>query len=150
MAPRDKRDQAQMDFAALLTRHPLVVFDAVCPLCSGTVRFVLRHDRSGRFRFVSAQSALGSAILGHFGQPLICWESNVLVEGGKAFFKSEAFFRIMRALPAPWSWVGRANLLPRRFADWLYDRIARNRYSLLGRTDRCMTPPPGTESRFLG
>ena len=32
-------------------RHPLIVFDGVCVLCSGFVRMVVRLDRQSRFRF---------------------------------------------------------------------------------------------------
>ena len=119
---RQVRDHpSQTRLAAVVTRHELILFDAECALCSGFIGFVLRRDRRGRFRYVPVQSALGRAILGHFGQPLSDWESNVLVQDGKACFKSVAFFRIMGALPAPWSWLGRADLLPRSLADWLYD-----------------------------
>ena len=96
--------------------------------------------REARHRFVSVQSALGRAILAHFDLPLIDWESNVLVAAGRPTLKSEAFFQIMGGLPYPWSWVEKADFLPRVVADWLYDRIARNRYSLFGRYDSCEAP----------
>jgi predicted DCC family thiol-disulfide oxidoreductase YuxK len=40
-------------------------------------------------------------------------------------------------------------LLPRPLADWLYDRVAQNRYALFGRTDSCMIPPPEWRERFI-
>jgi predicted DCC family thiol-disulfide oxidoreductase YuxK len=40
-------------------------------------------------------------------------------------------------------------VLPRFFADRLYDVIARNRYRLFGRTDHCMVPPKHVQTRFL-
>ena len=33
--------------------------------------------------------------------------------------------------------------------DAVYDAIARRRYRLFGRYDRCMRPPPGYERRFI-
>ena len=59
---------------------------------------------------------------------------------------------------SPWperAWAGRGacfallRLLPRPLADWLYDRVAQNRYALFGRTDSCMIPPPEWRERFL-
>ena len=41
-------------------------------------------------------------------------------------------------------------LLPRPLGDWLYDRVARNRYALFGRTEHCMLPPPEWRDRFIG
>lgn len=133
----------------LFQRHRLILFDGACPLCSGFVGFVFARDRAARFRFVAVQSALGQAILAHFGQPLTDWESNVLVEDGRPYFKSRAFFRILRGLPPPWPWLAAAEASPRALNDLLYDRIARNRYALFGRSDRCMAPPADMASRFL-
>jgi predicted DCC family thiol-disulfide oxidoreductase YuxK len=39
--------------------------------------------------------------------------------------------------------------LPRPLRDWLYDRIARNRYRLFGRRDTCLVPSPDVANRFL-
>ena len=41
--------------------RPLIVFDGVCGLCSGFVRFVLRHDKRGQYRFLAAQSDLATS-----------------------------------------------------------------------------------------
>ena len=136
--------------AALFQRHRLILFDAVCPLCAGFAGLVVRWDREARYRFVSVQSDLGQAILARFGLPLVDWESNVLIADGRPSFKSEAFFGIMRGLPAPLCWAGLADVVPRVVADWIYDRIAGNRYGLFGRFDRCQLPESDGPARFLG
>ena len=133
----------------LFAAHRLVLYDGVCPLCAGFAGFVLTRDRGGHFRFVAIQSALGQAILRRFGLPPTDWESYVLVERGRPYVKSDAFFRIVGALPAPWSWLRAGGRLPPAPADWLYDRIARNRYLLFGRLDRCAVPPAGIRERVL-
>jgi predicted DCC family thiol-disulfide oxidoreductase YuxK len=40
-------------------------------------------------------------------------------------------------------------ILPLRLRDWLYDRVARNRYRLFGRRPVCMIPAPDVRARFL-
>ena len=40
-------------------------------------------------------------------------------------------------------------VLPRPVRDWLYDRVARNRYQLFGRTESCMVPTPELMRRFV-
>ena len=42
--------------------HPLVLFDGVCNLCAGVVRFVIERDREARFRFAPLQSELGRSL----------------------------------------------------------------------------------------
>ena len=46
---------------------PVVLFDGVCHLCSGTVRFLLRHDARGRLRFAPLQSDYGQRALKEAG-----------------------------------------------------------------------------------
>lgn len=43
--------------------RPVVLFDGVCNLCSATVRWIVKHDASGRFRFASLQSEAAHRLL---------------------------------------------------------------------------------------
>ena len=43
---------------------PAVLFDGVCNLCNAWVRFVIRRDPAGIFRFAAQQSPAGRAIIG--------------------------------------------------------------------------------------
>jgi predicted DCC family thiol-disulfide oxidoreductase YuxK len=40
-------------------RAPLILFDGVCNLCNAWVRFVIRRDPTGVFRFAAQQSPIG-------------------------------------------------------------------------------------------
>jgi predicted DCC family thiol-disulfide oxidoreductase YuxK len=46
-------------------------------------------------------------------------------------------------------WVRVFSVPPRPVRDWLYDRVARNRYRLFGRTETCMVPTPELMRRFV-
>ena len=127
----------------------VVLFDGVCRLCAGWVRFLLRHDRQARFLLCSIQSAEGQAILRHFGLPTERVDSMLLVEGPRAWRQSDAFLRVMRQLPGAWPLFGGLGLIPRPLRDWLYDRIAQNRYRLFGRRAHCLLPSAEQASRFL-
>ncbi len=129
---------------------PVILFDGVCNLCAGFVRFVIDRDPSGTFRFVPAQSALGTAILRDLGMSTDDYESNILIEDGHASFKSDAWFRIVARLRQPWPLMRVGRVLPRTWRDWLYDRVAANRYAWFGRRDTCLVPTPGIAARFLG
>ena len=128
---------------------PLVLFDGVCNLCSWSVQFLAPRDRAGRFWFAAVQSATGQEMLRQFGIPAADWDSFVLVEDSGVTFKSEAFFRTVRHMTFPWPLLGVGRLLPRAFGDWLYDRVARNRYAVFGKKDVCMIPRPELAARFL-
>ncbi len=124
-----------------------ILFDGVCVLCSRWVRFVAARD-GGRFRFVPVQSAYGHALAAWLGINPAAPETNAVVLGGTAWFKSDAALAVLPELPG-WRGVRGLRAAPRPLRDWAYDRIALNRYRLFGRTDACMVPPPGLARRVL-
>ena len=74
---------------------PVVVFDGKCTLCSSFAQFVLKRDRDALFRLLPAQSELGSALYRHFDLDPVNYEAHVLLQDGKAYFRSEATIRIL-------------------------------------------------------
>jgi predicted DCC family thiol-disulfide oxidoreductase YuxK len=148
-APRivSQDDLAAVGLASADT--PLIVFDGVCHLCTGFVRFVLRHDRAARFHFLSAQSARGAALYGRLGMATCDWESNLLVADGRVFTELDAFIEITRRFGGAWRLMPALYALPRRMRDALYLLIARNRYRWFGRRETCWLPEPAWSARFL-
>jgi predicted DCC family thiol-disulfide oxidoreductase YuxK len=73
----------------------------------------------------------------------------VLIEDGRAYFKSEASMRILARLGLPWSLAQAGYVLPRGIRDRLYDVIARNRLRWFGVRERCYVPQPENNDRFL-
>jgi predicted DCC family thiol-disulfide oxidoreductase YuxK len=126
----------------------LIVFDGVCVLCSGWVRFVIERDRAARFRFTPVQSAYGSALAARLGISVEDPETNAVVFADRALFKSDAAIAVLSCLPR-WSWVRALIAVPRPIRDWAYDWIARHRYHLFGRHDSCMVPTPELARRFV-
>jgi predicted DCC family thiol-disulfide oxidoreductase YuxK len=127
----------------------LVVFDGVCMLCSGFARFILKRDGASAFRLTTAQSPLGQALYRHYGLDTEEFETNLVIADGRAYAKLDSVAVAGARLGGPWRTLALLRLLPRPLADWLYDRVAQNRYALFGRTDSCMIPPPEWRERFL-
>jgi predicted DCC family thiol-disulfide oxidoreductase YuxK len=131
-------------------RQPLIVFDGVCVFCSGFVQLILRLDREKRFRFATAQSPLGEALFRRHGLRTDDYDSNLAIIEGAAFTKLDSFVAVMAALGRPWRAVKVLLILPRPLRDWLYDRVARNRYALFGRRDSCEIPSAELRERLIG
>ena len=127
----------------------VVLFDAVCKLCHGWSRFLMRYDSRRCFKLATVQSEEGKAILQWAGLPTEEYDTLVLVEGDRFYVRSAAVIRVLARLPLPWKLGALAWLLPRPLRDWAYDRIARNRYRLFGKCDRCVLPTPDHLDRFL-
>jgi predicted DCC family thiol-disulfide oxidoreductase YuxK len=128
---------------------PLILFDGVCVMCSGFVAFVIKRDPQARFRFVAAQTPLGQSLLSRLGLSTSDFESSILIEDGRAWFKSGAFFAILRHLPWPWPWLTILRFLPLALTDCVYNAIADNRYRLFGKRDSCLMPTPDIRRRFV-
>ena len=127
----------------------LVVFDGVCVLCSGFAKFILKRDSAFAFRMTTAQSPLGQALYRHYGLDAETFETNLVIADGRAYAKLDSVAVTGARLGRAWRALTLLRLLPRPLADWLYDRVARNRYALFGRTDSCMIPPPEWRERFI-
>lgn len=132
----------------------LVLYDGVCGLCSRLLRFAIRHDRRGVFRFASLQSAVGKAMVArnggnpedltsfyvfpNFRTPRCC----VLTRSNAALF-------VAGELDWPWKALRVAGLLPAVLRDRAYDVVARFRYRLFGHHQECEIPPREFRSRFI-
>ncbi len=128
---------------------PVVVFDGVCRLCNAWVRFLLRYDRQARFLLCPAQSRAGQRLLTRFDQPTDHYESVLLVRDDRVWLRSDAVLEILRGLPAPWRWLSGLRVIPRAVRDAGYNLIARHRYRLFGRYQRCMVPDASDRWRFV-
>jgi predicted DCC family thiol-disulfide oxidoreductase YuxK len=102
------------------------------------------------FKLASVQSPEGQALLDWFGLRTDEFDTMVLVEGARVFTRSDSFVRVVARLPFPYRLAALAWCVPRPVRDWLYDRVALNRYRLFGRHEACILPTPDHASRFLG
>jgi predicted DCC family thiol-disulfide oxidoreductase YuxK len=128
-------------------RNPLFVFDGHCVLCSTGAAFVMRHDRKGAVQFASAQSELGSALYGTLGMPID--DSYLLIDADGCHTKSDGYFQLARILGGWWRLGLIGKFVPRRVRDWIYDRVAKNRYRWFGKTDQCALLTPEQRSRLV-
>jgi len=128
--------------------HPIILFDGVCHLCQGSVKFILKRDRAGRFRFASLQSELGQSLLDQYELPKDL-STIVLVENEGTTLRSTAALRIASQLGWPWRAMGLFLVVPRFLRDPVYRFIAHYRYRWFGKDETCALPEPGWAERIL-
>jgi predicted DCC family thiol-disulfide oxidoreductase YuxK len=129
--------------------RPVIVFDGVCVLCNGWVRFLLHHDRQQRYRFAAMQTDMGRTLLARHGLDPDDPSSFLLIENDRTWSDTDAIVRVVGGLGGAWRLARALRALPRGVRDRLYRLVARNRYRWFGRHDSCLLPPDGHESRFL-
>jgi len=137
------------DIQASLGHADIIVFDGVCVLCSGFFRFMLARDSGEHFRFVVAQSDLGTRLYQALDLPTEDYETKLVIVDGVIYRKLDAFFAAMGRLGWPWRALSALRGLPRWLKDPIYVRIARNRYAIFGRSETCLIPDAALRARFV-
>jgi predicted DCC family thiol-disulfide oxidoreductase YuxK len=125
----------------------ILFFDGVCGLCNGAVDFVLAHEKNEFLKFSPLQSDFAIRTLpAEFTQNL---GTLVLMSDRQFMTKSDAALEIFKLLGWPWSLISIFKLLPKFFRDFLYDQVARTRYTIFGKKDSCRLPTANEKSRFI-
>tara|TARA_B100000767_G_scaffold261587_1_gene273355 strand:+ start:883 stop:1323 length:441 start_codon:yes stop_codon:yes gene_type:complete len=127
----------------------VILFDGVCKLCNAWSQFIIKYDDQKRFKLCSVQSLEGQQILEYFNMPTDNFDTMLYVEGNRSFDKSDAFLTVVNKLGFPWRILYVFKIIPTGIRNWLYDRIALNRYSLFGKYDSCIIPTKENDDRFL-
>ena len=128
---------------------PVVVFDALCVLCSANARLILRHDKRRRLRLAGMQGDAGSAIYRALGIDASDPATIVVVDGEQVWQNSDAVLKIHRELGWPWKALSALAIVPRIVRDPVYRLIARSRYRIFGKRQTCWVPAPGDADRIL-
>lgn len=141
--------QQNVEIATLIQQHDIVLFDAICVLCNGWAKFLLRHDTASRFKLASVQSPLGQEILKYYQMPTDHFDTMLVIKNGQLFTESTATLKVIEELGFPFSSSKIGYLIPKFLRDFLYRRIALNRYTLFGTTDHCLLPSKENRQHFL-
>lgn len=114
----------------------IILYDGVCVLCSGWMRFVLRRDHRRLFRFTPVQSEYGRALAQGLAIDPDDPDTNAVLWRGVAYRRSDAALRVVSLLPG-WGWVRVLQAVPRPLRDGVYRLVARTRYRVFGRNAVC-------------
>ena len=75
----------------------IILYDGICVLCSGWMRFVLQRDRARLFRFTPIQSEYGAALARGLGIDPSDPDTNAVIWKGVAYRQSDAALRGAKA-----------------------------------------------------
>lgn len=126
----------------------IILYDGVCIFCSSWVRFVASRDVAKRFRFTPIQSDYGTRLAQHFGIDPNAPDTNAVIHGGEAYFKSDAALTVLSQLPR-WGWARVLVAVPAALRNPVYNLVARNRYRIFGRSEVCMVPDASLRERVI-
>lgn len=132
----------------------LVLYDGVCGFCSHLVQFLLEHDGRAVFDFAALQGTTARSLVAKWGgNPdelttfYVC--ANYRTASAGVLARSDAALFIAQEIGWPWKAFSAARVMPKVLRDAVYDLVARTRYRLFGRLDRCLVPAADVRSRFI-
>ncbi len=127
----------------------IILFDGFCNLCSRSVLFIIRNDRRGTIFFAELSSDVGQRLIKeHLVNPEKV-DSIVYLREGKAFLKSTAVLFILRDIGGWYRLLFVLIVIPKVLRDFIYYLVAKSRYCLFGRKEKCLVPDESVRARFL-
>ena len=116
----------------------VVIYDGDCRFCTGQVERINRFDRGGRLAFISLHDPLVAERYPDLSHEQLMEEMVVVDREGNRYGGAAAFRYLTRRLPLLWPLAPLMHLpfsLP--LWQWGYRKIAKHRYLLMGKNDRC-------------
>ena len=127
----------------------IVLFDGVCHLCDGAVRFILKRERAAELKFAPLQSDSGKSLLEKYGYPQAYLDGLILIENNRVHDRSSACLRIAGKLNFPWRLLSPLLIIPKPLRDFIYGIIAAVRYRWFGKKESCSLPTGEDQARFF-
>ena len=114
----------------------VIYYDGICFVCSSAIDALIKMDKNNILYFSPLQSNYAkSSINKEFLKEM---DSVIVRKNEKIFSKSNAAFVVLRELRSPLRYL--FYLVPTFFADFIYDFIAKRRYSWFGKKEECIFP----------
>lgn len=137
---------------AKIVGRPVLLYDGVCALCNGVVRFLLKRDGAAMFRFAPLQSELAAELMGG-NEPMegVVLVTDAVEPGQRIYRRSDAVAEALRLLGGGWSGMGSVlAMVPRVLREAGYGVVAQLRYRVFGRYAVCPLPRAEERERFVG
>jgi len=127
----------------------IIFYDGHCNLCNGFVNAIIKLDKKSIFLFAPLNGNHAKNLLKKNNIKNTTIDSVVLFNNNSISYKSKAVIEILISLGGIYRVLVMTKIIPRAILDWLYNIVAKNRYSWFGKQDRCMVPDKKIISKFL-
>lgn len=125
-------------------RDKIIIFDGICGFCNKSIDILIKLDTQKIFQYTSLQ---GEFVKTLDIDPEI--DSIIFYEDGSLYYKSTAILKIFRSLGGIWIFTQFFYIVPRVLRDFIYDVIAKYRYSIFGKMQSCRMPKEGEQELFI-
>ena len=125
----------------------IIFFDGICVLCNSFADFILKVDKKRVFKLSPLQGVMASKVLDFKNTQEL--KSIILYTDSRIYYATDALIEIFRLLPYPYK-LGRFLIfIPRPIRDYLYYQVAKYRYKIFGKKQKCRLPSQQDVGRFI-
>tara|TARA_Y100000766_G_scaffold178228_1_gene152993 strand:- start:147 stop:533 length:387 start_codon:yes stop_codon:yes gene_type:complete len=114
----------------------VIYYDGVCFVCSSAINTLIKMDGDNILYFSPLQSKFAKSTIDK--KYLETMDTVIVRRDEKVYTKSNAAFVILEELKNPLRYS--FYLVPSFFADFVYDFVAKRRYSWFGKKEECIFP----------
>ena len=120
-----------------LINDKIVYYDGLCGLCDGSISLILKFDKNNTLKYSSLQGKSGQILLKQLNKELHEFDTVLFKVNDQVYTKSTAVFKIIDSIGG-WIKIFKIfNFLPQKFNDWVYSKIAKNRFKYFGKLKSC-------------
>ena len=130
-------------------QNPILLYDGICILCNGFVKWLIKRDTSKIFQYATLQQTIGKSIIEQLGIQDDDEDTVVLIHQGQYYTHADVSLQIAKILGLPYSLFGILNIVPRSVRNLVYRWIARNRYRWFGKDQTCLIPTGEIRERLV-
>ena len=127
----------------------IVIFDGVCNLCNAGVKFIINRDPKRVFWFSPMHSDISQELIKKYHEPAFEFDTVLLIKNGVCYKRTDAIMEIIKDLTGFWFIFRIFIFVPKSIRDYFYNVIAKSRYKIFGKRDKCMVPTQDIRKRFL-
>ncbi len=127
----------------------VVFFDSDCMFCNSSVNFVRKFDRKKGLFFAPLHGKTADLFFSADYSTQLRNSSIWFWDGTQLKSKSDAVFAILDFFPIYFKLFYVFKLIPEKTLNYVYDKIANNRYFLNRTNFKCSLPLNDEKSRFM-
>lgn len=127
----------------------ILIYDSECVLCSRSIQFLIKNDRTKEIRIASLTSAFSKKLFQRYEIKHQPQNSVVYIVGNQHYLKSTAVLKALKDSKNFWSILYFFILCPRFIRDKIYDYIAKNRHRILTKQKKCSLLSEELRSRVI-
>jgi len=125
----------------------IVFFDGVCHLCNNFVSLIVKCNKQKKLHLATLQGKTAQELLAKDLREGL--ESIVFLKKEKIYTNSSAVLQIFISLGGFFKIFYLAYIIPAFIRDFIYQVIAKRRYSFFGKSSTCRLPTAEEKTYFL-